>query len=273
MEMPAAQRQQEGTPAGRRNGHRTHWLKLGLAGCILTLIVGGVFLWDTLGRIDELEQQQESTQSVLAVLEREAAQRRAESSVAADYRERISALEAALARAPTAMPPPSKQDLDALAPGVYVLQTSTPFDPEADNPEPYTITHAVVELQYDEYGTKLHVGIATSGWLPSGVYFDYNSDGKVDADMALSFVRDIPVIGGRLVRAYDPQLSQNLYAIFVSEAANADYTSVDDMTGNAEAASSYVWRFIVDQYEAIEAWVLEHLAEEEGRESPPPAGF
>ena len=102
------------------------------------------------------------------------------------------------------------------------------------------------------------------------------NDGEIDADMALNFVRDIPVIGGRLARAYDPLVSQNLYAIFVSEAANADYTSVDDMTGEAEAASSYLWRFIVDQYDAIEAWVLEHLADEQSEKEPeqrPTDGF
>ncbi len=249
------------------------WLRLGLAGCILALVVCGAYLWGALGRIDQLENQQEDTHAALAGMRAEAAKRRSETDgVVADYRSRISALEAALARSPAALAPPSRQDLDALAPGVYVLQTSTAFDPEADGNEPYTITHAVVELQYDDYGTKLHVGIATSGWLPSGVYFDYNNDGEVDADMALSFVRDIPVIGGRLVRAYDPRLSQNLYAIFISESANAEYTSIDDMTGEAEAASSYVWRFIVAQYETIEAWVMEQLAEDEAGDQPP-AGF
>ncbi len=268
MGPPSAQRQQEASTADAKLGSPASWLKLGFTGCILALVVGGAFLWAALGRIDELEHQQESTRAELAELRIEAAQRRAEASDAAGYRERISALEAALGRAPALLARPSRQGLDALAPGVYVLQTRTPFDPEAENDEPYTITHAAVDLQYDDYGTKLHVGIASSDWLPTGVYFDYNSDGEVDADMALSFVRDIPVIGGRLARAYDPQLSQNLYSIFVSEAANADYTSVDDMTGEAEAASSYLWRFIADQYETIRAWVLQQLGEEEAVEQP-----
>lgn len=249
---------------------QTRWLRLGLSGCILALIVCGAYLWSAMSRIAELEDQHASTRATLAEMQAEALRRREEADVAvARYVERISVLEATLGRSAADLAPPSQQDLDALAPGLYVLQTDTPFDPEADSDEPYTITHAVVDLQYDDYGTRLHVGIASSGWLPTGVYFDYNDDGKVDADMALNFVRDIPVIGGRLARAYNPRLSQNLYAIFVSEAANAEYTSIDDMTGEAEAASSYVWRFIMDQYEAIEAWVLEHLAEEEAGDQPP----
>ncbi len=269
MDM-SAHEQPEVTMAGtKKEPQARRWLQLGLAGCILALIVGGAYLRGALVRIDDLENRLDGTRAALAGLQTEAAERRAEARQAADNRERIAALEAAVAREPVALALPSRQDLDTLAPGVYVLQTSTAFDPDAEDDEPYTITHAVVELQYDEYGTKLHVGIATSGWLPSGVYFDYNSDGEVDADMALSFVRDIPVIGGRLARAYDPQLSQNLYAIFVSESADAQYTSLDDMTGEAEAASSYVWRFIVDQYETIKAWVKDQLAEgEPGQQRP-----
>ena len=153
---------------------------------------------------------------------------------------------------------PSVEELDALLPGLYELETTTQYDPEADQKSPYTITHVVVELNYEDYETNLHVGMATSGWIPNGVYFDYDNDGRIDTEMAMDFVRDIPIVGRRLAKAYDADSAQNLYSIFVSEAENADYTSVDDMADDAEAASSYVWTFVMGQYEAIEAWVLEN---------------
>ena len=153
---------------------------------------------------------------------------------------------------------PSVEELDTLLPGLYELVTTTQYDPEVQQKSSYTITHVVVELTYEDYGTNLHVGMATSGWIPNGVYFDYDNDGRIDTEMAMDFVRDIPIVGRRLAKAYDADLAQNLYSIFVSEAENADYTSVDDMADDAEAASSYIWAFVMGQYEAIEAWVLEN---------------
>jgi hypothetical protein len=120
-----------------------------------------------------------------------------------------------------------------------------------------------MEMRYEDYGSTLHVGMATSGMIPRGVYFDYDNDGQIDVDMALNFVRDIPVVGQSLAKAYDPEIGQNLYSIFVSEAENAEYTSVDDMSENAEAASSYIWKFVMDQYESIEAWVIENLPDQQ----------
>ena len=111
---------------------------------------------------------------------------------------------------------------------------------------------------YDTYESRLNVGLARSSMIPNGVYFDYDNDGLVDADMALDFVRDIPVFGRRLARGYDPVVAQNLYSIFVNEAENAEYTSIDDLANDAEAASSYLWSFVERQYETLEAWVLEN---------------
>lgn len=179
---------------------------------------------------------------------------------------RLDALESNPGVASFASKTPSPEQLESLQPGIYVLQTSTPYDPDAEETPSYEITHVVVEISYEEYATRLHIGMAKSGWIPKGVYFDYNNDGRVDTDMAFEFVRDIPVIGRRLAKSYGVDLSQNLYSIFVDESANADYTSVEDLGENAEAASSYVWTFLMEYYEAIEAWVLERL--EEDRSTP-----
>ncbi|MDH3547339.1 MAG: hypothetical protein OEN22_09580, partial [Gammaproteobacteria bacterium] len=64
-------------------------------------------------------------------------------------------------------------------------------------------------------------------------------------------------------KVYDPVVSQTVYSIFVSEAVNAEYTSVNDMADDVESASSYLWKFVQDQYETIEKWVLENLPEQE----------
>lgn len=152
--------------------------------------------------------------------------------------------------------------LNALQPGFYQLTTSTRYDPDFEEMSPYTITHVVVELHYETYGTQLNVGLARSGMIPRGVYFDYDNDGQIDVDMALDFVRDSPVFGRRLAKAYNPIVAQNLYSIFVNEAENAEYTSIDDLANDAEAASSYLWTFVESQYEAIEAWVLENLPDQ-----------
>lgn len=161
---------------------------------------------------------------------------------------------------------PSVEKLDALQPGYYELTTSTPYDPEVAEVSPYTITHVVVELNYETHATKLNVGMGRSGMTPNGVYFDYDNDGEVDVDMALYFVRDIPIVGRSLAKAYDPVVAQNLYAVFVNEVENAEFTSVDDLSDDAEAASSYLWRFVNSHYSAIEAWVVENLPDRQKQE-------
>lgn len=177
---------------------------------------------------------------------------------------RVESLEQATGAPSLALKIPAAQQLDGLAPGLYELETSTQYDPETEETSTYTITHVVAEVRYEDYRTKLHVGIVTAGWkIPKGVYFDYDNDGQIDTDMAMDFIRDIPVLGGRLAKSYNPVYSQNLYSIFVSEAENAEYTSVDDMADEAEDASNFVWKFVQDQYETIEKWVLENMPEEE----------
>lgn len=175
---------------------------------------------------------------------------------------RIKLLESTANQASRRIDFPPIDKLNALQPGYYQLNTSTQFDPDFEESSPYTITHVVVELRYKSYGTKLNVGLAISGMIPTGAYFDHDNDGEIDVDMALDFVRDIPVFGGRLAKAYDPVVAQNLYSIFVNEAGNADYTSIDDLANDAEAASSYLWTFVESQHEAIEAWVLKNATDQ-----------
>lgn len=161
---------------------------------------------------------------------------------------------------------PSVEKLDALQAGYYQLTTSTPYDPDIEAVSSYTIAHVVVELNYKTSTAKVNVGMARSGLTPSTVYFDYDNDGRIDVDMAFNFVRDIPVVGRSLARAYDPVVAQNLYSVFVNEVENAEYTSVDDLANDAEAASSYLWRFVNSHYSAIEAWVVENLPDQQKQE-------
>jgi hypothetical protein len=95
--------------------------------------------------------------------------------------------------------------------------------------------------------------------IPKGVYFDYDNDGQVDVDMFRDFAREIPIVGRRLAKAYDPVIAQNLYSIFVDESEKAEYTSIDDLAEDAEAKSNYLWSFVINQYEHMETWIRDRL--------------
>ncbi len=228
---------------------------------VCTGLLGIAFwsLWDLSSRIDYLDARAEiaTRDAVETSAAAEAFLARSDS-----LESRVESLERAADITFNALKPPSVEELDMLLPGLYELETSTQYDPDAEETSSYTITHVVMEMRYEDYETKLQVGMATSGWIPKGVYFDYDNDGRIDTDMAMDFVRDIPMVGRKLAKAYDADSAQNLYSIFVSEAENAEYTSVEDMADDAEAASSYIWRFVMGQYEAIEAWVLENLPDQ-----------
>ena len=175
---------------------------------------------------------------------------------------RIESLENDLSPTSGKLDRPSADKLDAIRPGLYQLNTVTQYDPASEDSSPYTITHVAVLLGYESYEVKVSIGIATSSMLiPKGVYFDYDNDGQIDTDMALEFVRELP-FGRRLAKAYDTDDAQNLYSIFVNEVDLAEYTSIDDLVNDADTSSNYVWTFVENQYEAIEAWVLENLPEQ-----------
>ena len=236
------------------------FLNVGLIACITLLVYVSWRLWGLSEHVDALDARLD-----LASHEAQETSAAAEAMLArADKLEsQVKSLEQ-MANAPSkALKKPSPEQLDGLLSGLYELETSSQYDPELEETSPYTITHVVVDFQYETYGTKMHVGMARSGMIPKGVYFDYNNDGQIDVDMALNFVRDIPVVGRSLAKVYDTDIAQSLYSIFVSEAANAEYTSVEDMSDDAEAASSYIWTFVMDQYDDIEIWVFENLQESE----------
>ncbi len=235
------------------------FLTVGLVVCLGLLGIAFWSLWNLSSRTDHLDARVDiaTRDAVETSAAAEALLARSDS-----LESRVESLERAADITFNALKPPSVEELDMLLPGLYELETSTQYDPDAEETSSYTITHVVMEMQYEDYETKLQVGMATSGWIPKGVYFDYDNDGRIDTDMAMDFVRDIPMVGRKLAKAYDADSAQNLYSIFVSEAENAEYTSVEDMADDAEAASSYIWRFVMGQYEAIEAWVLENLPDQ-----------
>ena len=77
--------------------------------------------------------------------------------------------------------------------------------------------------------------------------------------MAMKFAGDIPLIGGLLKSAYKPVISQNLYSIFVREAAMAEHVSFADLSEDASAASNRLWTFLQGQYETIKEWIFENM--------------
>jgi len=250
------------------NNRQIRLLKAGLVACLAVLLICVGHLWILLSRVNQLQDQLYRTIADIEAAKSAAEAYSAMRTQSEDQKARIAVLEAALGKSVGVLDLPTQEQLDALQPGFYELQTSTQYDPDLDETASYMIRHVVVEVQYEDYGAKLQMGLAsgeTLGMIPAPIaaYFDYDGDGQIDTDMAMDFIRDIPIIGGRLAKAYDPVVSQMVYSIFVSEALNAEYTSVDDMADNAETASSYLWKFVQDQYETIEKWVLENLPEQE----------
>lgn len=170
---------------------------------------------------------------------------------------RLSSLKTAAGGAIAAIEPPSEAQLSNILQGLYVLETTAQYDFDSVETSEYSITHVVVEIPLGGLTTKLHVGLAVSGWIPIGAYFDYNNDGLVDSDMAVEFVREIPVVGRRLARSYDKEAAQNLYSIFVTNIDLAEHTSPADLTDDAEAASNRLWAFVMNNYEAFVRWITE----------------
>jgi len=241
------------------------FLTAGLVVCVGLLGVAFWGLWNLSSKIDWLETDvnMAARDAAAASSATEAIRWRTDNLIS-----RVEVLEQVTGAPSSSLKIPTAQQLDGLAPGLYVLLTSSQYDPKIEDTSPYTITHVVVEMQFKDYETTVQMGLASREALgmisvPIAVYFDYNKDGQVDTDMAMNFIRDIPVLGGRLAKAYDPVDSQNLYSIFVSEAESAGYTSVDDMAQDAEAATSYIWTFLMDQYDVIEEWVSETLQEQQ----------
>ncbi|MFQ5549329.1 MAG: hypothetical protein ACE5FV_13620 [Woeseia sp.] len=231
------------------NRRRAYLLTAGLLVCVAALVY-------EFSEIQRLENQAIILRARLDV----AQTRLADLSHLSEKHERqISAIEEATGLKRIAVEAPSRQRLDTLQPGIYVLTTDTQYDPSADEATTYQITHVTLEMSFESFGTKLNIGLARSGVIPKGVYFDYDNDGQVDVDMARDFAREIPVVGRRIANAYDTAIAQNLYSIFVAEADNAEYTSMDDLTQQAEAASNYLWSFVISQYQNMEDWIRDKL--------------
>lgn len=227
-----------------------------MLGAVVALcLVGLVYQYLALGKLRQRVADNEAS------LERAASETAAALKLAESQQARLSVLENAPDPVTGIISLPTADGLAQLAPGFYELTTSTRYDAASDEEAEYEISHTVVEFNYDTYSTRLNVGIARSGtWsLPIGIYFDYNNDGKIDSDMAMKFAGDIPLIGGLLKSAYKPVISQNLYSIFVHEAAMAEHVSFDDISDNASAASNRLWAFLQSQYETIKEWIFENM--------------
>jgi hypothetical protein len=229
------------------NKRRTYFLAAGLLVCVAVLVY-------------EFSQIQNLAIQVIGLqLRLDDAQVRLEdlSQLSEKHERQIGAIEETTG--PKGIEAPSRQQLDDLKPGLYVLTTDTQYDSSAEDATTYQITHVTLEMSFDSIGTKLQVGLASSGMIPQNIYFDYDNDGQVDVDMARDFAREIPIIGRRIATAYEPTTAQNLYSIFVAEVDNAEYTSVDDLAQEAEDTSNYLWSFVISQYQDMEDWIGDNL--------------
>lgn len=231
------------------NKRRTYLITAGLLVCVAALVY-------EFSEVQRLENQVISLRLRLDV-----AQMRLENlgQLSEKHERQISVIEEATGLKRIAVEAPSRQQLDTLQPGIYVLSTDTQYDPSAEEATTYQITHVTLEMSFESFDTKLNIGLARSGVIPKGVYFDYDNDGQVDVNMARDFAREIPVVGRKIANAYDPAIAQNLYSIFVAEADNAEYTSMDDLTQQAEATSNYLWSFVISQYQNMEDWIRDKL--------------
>lgn len=227
------------------NNRRTDLLTAGLLVCVAALVYELSVVHKLDNQVISLRLRLDEAQMRLANLSHQSEKHERQISVI----EEISGLNR------IAVDAPSREQLDTLQPGIYVLTTDTQYDLNAEELTTYQITHVTLEMSFESLDTKLNIGLARSGVIPKGVYFDYDNDGQVDVDMARDFSREIPVIGRRIANAYDPAIAQNLYSIFVAEADNAEYTSMDDLTQQAEATSDYLWSFVISQYQNMEDWV------------------
>lgn len=233
-----------------------------IIGFVLLGVLVGFSLWKNAAlqsRVNELEV------TVSAAIEEQARASQETNSAIAALESRLAYFEAA----DPAFELPDSPDLEALAKlltGYYELQTSTPYIQSDEDPDTYTIHHVAVEMKYENIGTIVNVGLAMDGYMPVGAYFDYDNDGLIDADMALNFVGEIPVIGKRLRDAYDPRAAQRLYRIFSDEYPDAEFTSAEDMSGEAAKQSGLLWSFVTSHYDAMQSWVVKALSEDQ---SPP----
>ena len=229
------------------NKRRTYFLAAGLLVCVVVLVYALSEIQKLENQVITIQLRLDDAQMSLADLNQ----------LSEKHERQISVIEKATGE--KAIEAPGRQQLDELKPGFYVLTTDTQYDPSAEEATTYQITHVTLEMSFDSIGTKLHVGLASSGMIPQSIYFDYDNDGQVDVDMARDFAREIPIIGRRISRAYDPTTAQNLYSIFVAEVDNAEYTSVDDLSQEAEDTSNYLWSFVISQYQDMEDWIGDNL--------------
>ena len=74
-----------------------------------------------------------------------------------DQESRIKMLESNASQTSRHIDPPAIEKLNALQPGLYELATSTQYDPNFEEMATYTITHVVLELQYDMIWSLIQV--------------------------------------------------------------------------------------------------------------------
>ena len=149
----------------------------------------------------------------------------------------------------------TRASLNSLHPGLYSLKTNTAYGEDMHEVSEYEITHLTADVGVDTSQVRLHIGIAMSGLVPIGTYFDYDNDGRIDGEMATKFMRDIPIVGSQLAKTFNPDVAQNLYTIFLSESDDSDYRSYTEMSDDAGMVAKQMWSFVIDKSEKISAYI------------------
>ena len=144
--------------------------------------------------------------------------------------------------------------------GLYQLKTSTAYGPSTESDE-YEISHASVLIG----SWNVNAGIRWNSYgIPTGLYFDYDGDGKNDTAIAARLAREIPIVGNSLADRLlaDSNIQQSLYAVFSCEWRNAEFTSIDDMTNKVGDTSNMLWGLIHEYSSDISEWI-DGLTEEQ----------
>jgi hypothetical protein len=234
------------------------------------LVLGGVYMVlrikDLSSQVDLLKAEVISQEKVVEEIEESTAAQ------LAAFRSQLGAFAIRAQALGDADPFPSAVALAGVDAGYYELRTTSRYHGQSAKEVEYSISHIAVDINYQGFGTKLQAGIARSGLIPIGVYFDYNSDGEVDSDMAIDFVKDLPLIGRGLADAYDPDVAQSLYGIFVMERESANYTSAEDMANATAGESSRLWSYVIENYDALAAWIAGIAEKDAIDQSAPDSG-
>ena len=145
--------------------------------------------------------------------------------------------------------------------GVYRLSAEVIVDPYQAEKDEYTIYNFVLDIDVGGVRRKLQFGYGHSGFLTHVIYFDHDSDGKIDLKMMNDYVKEIPIPGVESVADMfiDPVRSQAVYDAFRLNVDSAEQLSMDGVTNSTNATIDVMWGWLKEQSEGLSEWVEEAI--------------